>query len=158
MRRALPAIAGTVLGLAALLGYKSTPPRGRAHSVSMSVSAPPSTSPSTSPPPPTAPTTSKAPVTTLPTERTVDGPAILNRYGTVQVEVKVRGGRLLDVTAVQLPQDRQRSAEISSIAGPILRSEALATDGTRIDSVSGATYTSDGYARSLQAALDAARR
>jgi uncharacterized protein with FMN-binding domain len=72
--------------------------------------------------------------------------------------VTIRAGRLVDVTALQLPSDRRRSEEISTEAAPILRQEALAAQGAVIDTVSGATYTSDSYAQSLQAALDAVRR
>jgi uncharacterized protein with FMN-binding domain len=72
--------------------------------------------------------------------------------------VTVRGSTLLDVQAVQLPSDRRRSAEISDQAAPILRQETLAAQSGHIDLVSGATYTSEGYAQSLQAALDAARQ
>jgi uncharacterized protein with FMN-binding domain len=57
---------------------------------------------------------------------------------------------------VQLPSDRARSQGISSDAGPQLRSEALRAQSARINTVSGATYTSDGYAQSLQSALDRA--
>jgi uncharacterized protein with FMN-binding domain len=46
---------------------------------------------------------------------------------------------------------------ISHVAGPLLRTEALAAQSARIDVVSGATYTSNGYAQSLQSALDQAR-
>ncbi len=45
---------------------------------------------------------------------------------------------------------------ISQYAAPVLRSEALQAQSAQIDLVSGATYTSDGYAQSLQAALDQA--
>jgi uncharacterized protein with FMN-binding domain len=74
----------------------------------------------------------------------------------VQVRVTVSGGRLVDVQAVQLPTDRARSQAISSDAGPLLRNEALRAQSARINTVSGATYTSDGYAQSLQSALDRA--
>lgn len=87
---------------------------------------------------------------------TVDGPVVDTRYGSVQVEITVENGRLTDVVALQLPDDDRRSAQISTRAEPVLRSEALAAQSASIDGVSGATYTSDGYARSLQAALDAA--
>jgi len=82
----------------------------------------------------------------------------MNKFGPVQVEVVVQAGRVLDVIALQLPVDHRRSAEISDIAAPILRREAVAAQGARINFVTGATYTSDGYVRSLQAALDLARR
>jgi uncharacterized protein with FMN-binding domain len=79
------------------------------------------------------------------------------RYGPVQVQVTLSNGRLTDVQADELPVDRSRSAALSDRAAPVLRSEALASQGARIDSVSGASITSRAYAQSLQAALDAAR-
>jgi uncharacterized protein with FMN-binding domain len=87
---------------------------------------------------------------------TVTGQAVPTRFGTVQVQVTISAGKITDITALQLPSDRQRSAEISSIVEPMLKSEALAAQSAQIDLVSGATYTSDGYAQSLQSALDQA--
>jgi uncharacterized protein with FMN-binding domain len=86
----------------------------------------------------------------------VTGPDVPTRYGDVQVRVVLQGSRIVDVQAVQLPFDRSRSQEISAAAGPILRSEALQAQSARIDVVSGASYTSDAYAQSLQGALDSA--
>ena len=63
------------------------------------------------------------------------------------------GRRSIPWRAPELPYDRARSAEISQYVAPVLRSEALAAQGAQIDTVSGATYTSDAYAQSLQAAL-----
>jgi uncharacterized protein with FMN-binding domain len=88
--------------------------------------------------------------------RTVSGPVVNTRFGAVQVQVTVTGSRITDVTALQLPDGDNRSAMISSRAEPVLRSEALQAQGASIDGVTGATYTSDAYARSLQAALDSA--
>ena len=85
--------------------------------------------------------------------RTATGPTVNTRWGPVQVQVTVTGGRLTDVTALQLPSGG-RSSQISSVAEPILRSQALQAQGANIDGVSGATFTSTAYARSLQAALD----
>jgi uncharacterized protein with FMN-binding domain len=87
---------------------------------------------------------------------TVTGPVVQTRFGPVQVQVTISAGKITDVTALQLPNDRQRSAEISQIVEPMLKSEALAAQSAQIDLVSGATYTSDGYAQSLQSALDQA--
>jgi uncharacterized protein with FMN-binding domain len=115
------------------------------------------TPPATTAPPPqgTTPTTGAPPPPTTNTgNQTVEGDAISTRYGDVQVRVIVSGGRLVDVQAVQLPSDRSRSQAISSDAGPQLRNEALRAQSARINTVSGATYTSDGYAQSLQSALD----
>ena len=86
---------------------------------------------------------------------TVDGPVVDTRFGPVQVEIVVAAGQIADVVALQLPTGR-RSGQISTYAGPILREEALQAQSANIDTVSGATYTSDAYAQSLQAALDKA--
>ncbi|MFD2078760.1 FMN-binding domain-containing protein [Actinopolymorpha cephalotaxi] len=77
-------------------------------------------------------------------------------YGPVQVKVTMLGHRITDVTALQLPGGNQRSSEIAGFAAPQLRKEALSAQSAHIDSVSGATYTSQGYITSLQSALDRA--
>jgi uncharacterized protein with FMN-binding domain len=78
-------------------------------------------------------------------------------YGTVQVQAVLSGGRLTDVVVLQ-QTDGGRSAAIDAYALPVLKSEALKKQSANVDVVSGATYTSTGYARSLQAALDRAGR
>jgi uncharacterized protein with FMN-binding domain len=83
----------------------------------------------------------------------VDGPVISTRFGDVQVEVVVASGKVTDVVALELPTGR-RSGQISQYAEPVLRQEALQAQSAKIDLVSGATYTSDAYAQSLQSALD----
>ncbi|WP_371556991.1 FMN-binding protein [Streptomyces longwoodensis] len=88
--------------------------------------------------------------------RTVTGESVQTRWGPVQVRVTLSGGKITDVTAVTYPQDNPRDQQINSYALPELRSEALRAQSADIDTVSGATYTSDGYRESLQSALDAA--
>ena len=85
------------------------------------------------------------------------GAVVTNPYGPVQVRVDVRGGRIVDVVAVRLPTAAARGIEIGMRATPVLREQALERQSADLDTVSGATYTSDGYRRSLQSALDAAR-
>ncbi|WP_329261370.1 FMN-binding protein [Streptomyces pseudovenezuelae] len=87
---------------------------------------------------------------------TVTGDTVQTRWGPVQVRITVKSGRLTDVTAVTYPTDNPRDQEINSYAIPRLRSEALQAQSADIDTVSGATYTSDGYRQSLQSALDSA--
>lgn len=89
------------------------------------------------------------------TATTVTGSLIATRYGNVEVQVTVAAGKITNVTAVELPSGG-RSGEISSYVAPLLASEALSAQSAKIDIVSGATYTSQAYARSLQAALDQA--
>jgi uncharacterized protein with FMN-binding domain len=88
---------------------------------------------------------------------TVDGPPIGTPYGDVQVRVVLRAKRIVDVQPLVLPSDRSRSRRISEEAAPLLRTEALQAQSANIDLLSGASYTSEGYAESLQGALDAAR-
>ena len=145
---------------------------------------PPTAPPATAPPPtvagtprtpvatprPTAPPTPRPtpPPTARPTPTPVaasglhDGSwtgsdALAGQYGDVQVRLMISGGRITDVQALRMPSDRARSAPISQYAGPQLRSEVLQAQSAQIDTVSGATYTSDAYAQSVQAALDQAR-
>lgn len=87
---------------------------------------------------------------------TYDGSVAQTRFGPVQVRITVSGGKLTDVQALQVPNNNHHDVEINSYAVPILRDEALAAQSAQIDTVSGATYTSDGYRESLQAAIDAA--
>ncbi|MGW3496730.1 FMN-binding protein [Streptomyces sp. NPDC001020] len=86
--------------------------------------------------------------------KTVTGDSVPTRYGPVQVRITVRNGKLTDVTAVAYPQDNGRDQEINGYAVPQLSREALAAQSASIDAVSGASYTSAGYQRSLQSALD----
>jgi len=87
---------------------------------------------------------------------TYTGTDVSTRYGSVQVEVTVSGGQVSDVTALQLTDTDRRSIQISNRAAPILKSEVLASQSADVSNVSGATYTSDAYLQSLQAALDQA--
>ncbi|MEV5532168.1 FMN-binding protein [Streptomyces prunicolor] len=88
--------------------------------------------------------------------KTVTGDTAQTRWGPVQVKITVKSGKLTDVAVVQSPSDNPRDQEINSYALPKLKSEALAAQSASIDTVSGATYTSDGYRQSLQSALDSA--
>lgn len=157
MRRAVPVIAATAGGLALLANFRTTPealggtPAGAV--TPSTAGQPQALAPGTTAAPPR---TTAPPTTARPATHTVDGPDVLTRYGDVQVRVVLQGHRLDDVEALALPSDRQRSAEISRYAGPRLRQEALQAQSANIDLVSGASYTSEGYAQSLQGALDAA--
>ena len=85
------------------------------------------------------------------------GEAIQYQYGVVQVRATMRGGRLIGVQTVVLNPDSGHSQEIDAQAEPLLRQEALQAHSANVDVVSGATYTSQAYAQSLQSAIDRAR-
>ncbi|GHF31798.1 uncharacterized protein with FMN-binding domain [Amycolatopsis bartoniae] len=89
---------------------------------------------------------------------TFTGGAADTRYGPVQVRITISGGRITDAQAVQYPQESGRDVRINSTAVPELDQETLQAQSARIDTVSGATYTSEGYQQSLQSAIDAAHR
>ncbi|TFD66832.1 FMN-binding protein [Cryobacterium ruanii] len=87
---------------------------------------------------------------------TFTGSVVQTQYGNVQVSVTVANGAITEVTPLQLTNRGGRSVGISNQAAPILRSEVLAAQSAKVKNVSGATYTSEGYRRSLQSALDTA--
>jgi len=90
------------------------------------------------------------------TAATYDGASVGTRFGTVQVQVTIQNGKITEVTPLQLTDAERKSAQISSRAAPVLRSEVLHAQSANVQTVSGATVTSEAYLSSLQAALDAA--
>lgn len=102
-------------------------------------------------------TTPAATPTTKLANGTFSGTVDETRYGPVQVEIIVTGGKITDVKALQLTNQDPRSEQISNSAAPILRSEVLAAQSASVATVSGATFTTEGYLTSLQAALDKAK-
>jgi uncharacterized protein with FMN-binding domain len=87
---------------------------------------------------------------------TVTGSVAQTRWGPVQVQITVSGKKITKVSTLQVPNGNFRDTEINNYAVPILVQETLTAQSANIDSVSGATVTSDGYRASLQSALDAA--
>ena len=85
-------------------------------------------------------------------------PAVSSRpgFGTVQVQITVKAGAITDVTALQLTDDDRKSVQISNRAAPLLRAAVIKAQSAQVQTISGATVTSDAYLSSLQAALDAA--
>jgi uncharacterized protein with FMN-binding domain len=81
------------------------------------------------------------------------GPAVEMEYGPVQVAIDVQGGKITDVKALQYPVDRPRSQFINSQAVPLLRREVLQAQSANVNVISGATFTSEAFANSLQAAI-----
>lgn len=100
-----------------------------------------------------------APATATPAgvSGTFEGSDVQTRFGPMQVTVTLDNGTITAVTPVQLTNDGQKSVRISNRAAPILRDEVLAAQSASVANVSGATYTTQGYVQSLQAALDAAQ-
>jgi uncharacterized protein with FMN-binding domain len=158
MLRAVLAIVGTVAGLIFLLSFKThgttataTPPAaisGTSGSTSGTASTPAASTPAASSSPSRSRGTAAA--------KSFTGDAADTRYGPVQVKITVKNGKLTAVDAIEYPQQDPRDAQINSYAIPALNTEAVAAGSARIDVVTGATYTSEGYMTSLQSALDQA--
>ncbi|MFH8661509.1 FMN-binding protein [Streptomyces afghaniensis] len=87
--------------------------------------------------------------------QTLTGDVAQTQYGPVQVRITVAGGKITKAEAVQAPKGG-RSDQITSSSVPRLNQAAVAAGNAEIDAVSGATYTSAGYKKSLQSALDKA--
>jgi len=154
MKRATIAVVATVAGVAWILGFKVTP-----HSTGLASAGSPQPTPTAEP---ASPATGSPGPSPTPTPKaggvngTFTGSDVPNRFGDVQIKVVISNGHIADVQALQLPTDRAQSAYISQVAGPILRSEVIQAQSARIDIVSGATYTSESYAQSVQSALQQA--
>lgn len=154
MRRALFAVSSTIAGLVMLLSFKTqspvavTPPAAASTPVPGGGAAPEPTTPAAS--------GSAAPATGTANSGTFTGDSADTRWGPVQVQITVADGAVTAVTAVDYPQNNGRDIEINQYAIPQLDQEATAAKSATIDTVSGATVTSDGYIQSLQSALDKA--
>jgi uncharacterized protein with FMN-binding domain len=131
MRRVIFAVTATVAGLVALLSFKT-------HS---SDPEPAGASPS-------------SPPTLVPGERAVTGNVANTVYGPVQVQVLVKATKIVKVSILEQPESTSMDVQIGQYAFPKLIGETLTAQSARIDAVSGATYTSGGYIKSLQSALD----
>ncbi|WP_217550458.1 FMN-binding protein [Streptomyces sp. GbtcB6] len=156
LRRIMLASAATVSGIVMLLALKPhTAPTVITDSAAPAPSAAASASPGASSGSGSSGSSGKSGSSSTGT-KTVTGDTVQTRWGPVQVKVTIKNGKITDVTALQYPSDNPRDQQINDYALPQLRSEALAAQSASIDTVSGATYTSQGYQQSLQSALDSA--
>jgi uncharacterized protein with FMN-binding domain len=157
VRRIVIWLASTVTVVVLLFGYhtSTSSPSTAAASSSTSAPASPSATPSASgPPSPTASSSSSSSSSSA--TKTYTGNSVSTRWGPVQVQITVSGGKVTKVDVPVSPNGNPRDTEINDRALPVLVSETIDAQSANIDVVSGATVTSDGYVSSLQSALDAA--
>ncbi len=88
---------------------------------------------------------------------TYTGASVDAYYGQVQVQAIIQSGAIADVKFLQYPNDRGTSLRISNQAMPILKREAIQAQSAKVDGISGATQTVDGFVKSLTDALSQAR-
>ncbi|MER7973223.1 FMN-binding protein [Streptomyces sp. NPDC096080] len=140
MKRALPVLVLSVAGLIPVWRY--------APSTATTASPAPAATPAA--PAPSDPSASASAGSASAAAAVVRGTTVDTEKGPVQVEVTFDGDTITAVRMLQQPQHPQTAAAV-----PQLVEETLAAQSADIDTVSGATVTSDGYRESLQAALDA---
>ena len=166
MRRVILAVTGTIAGLVALLSFKSHVPSAP---VAATAGGPGGTSSSSAPSSSSSSSSSSGGQTevvpgafpqgsiarNLPAgEAAVDGKVASTAYGPVQIQLIKKDTKIVKVAVLVQPTNTLHDVQIGEFAFPKLIGETLNAQSARIDSVSGATYTSGGYIRSLQSALD----
>jgi uncharacterized protein with FMN-binding domain len=162
MRRVVLALGGTVAGLVMLLSFRSHTASTASAGVTAG-SGGTGTSPGASSAAGSGSSAASgagaasAPVSAgSGTGTAVTGDAIATPYGPTQVQVTLNAGKIVKVTVLQHTDDGTNSQMIDGHALPLLNNETLTAQSARIDAVSGASYTSAGYIKSLQSALDKA--
>ncbi len=131
MKRAIPVVVLSIAGLVPVWLYQP--------------SAQSSTVQTTTPAPSTSSSSSGPSGTNVVTTTTID-----TEKGPVQLQVTFSGTKITAVKMLQQPDHPQTTAAV-----PVLVAETLEAQSADIDTVSGATITSDAYKESLQAAIDA---
>jgi len=161
--RAAVTLATTAIGVILLFSFRTpqvTPfiavaPPSAAAPTPTSTATPSGASPSGGASP--TPTATSTPAASGLKSGSFSGQTFSNPYGNVQVQVVVSAGKITDVKTLQYPNGHQQSVFINSQALPLLREEVLQAQSAQINAISGATFTSEGYAQSVQSALDLAR-
>jgi uncharacterized protein with FMN-binding domain len=142
-------VAASVAGFAGIVALHA----GGAPSLSGAAAplAPVSSAPGTTTPGArTVPTTTAVPAT-----GTAVGTSEQYGYGVLAVKVTEQSGHITDVSVASLQTAEQYSQNLAQQVIPMLRSEVLSAQSAQINAISGATYTSQAYAASVQSALDA---
>jgi uncharacterized protein with FMN-binding domain len=168
VRRAIVALLGTATGTVLLVGAKGgfsqpggpgTVPLADEPASATPSPAPSAAAPSAGASPKASPTKRATPTKAVKPglrDGTWTGARAANEYGTVELAIVVAGGKITDVKVLDSPNSHSRSRQINSRALPKLRAETLAAQSAAIDTITGATTTSESYRQSLQAAIDLA--
>jgi uncharacterized protein with FMN-binding domain len=155
MRRIALWFFSTVAGVVLLFGYP-TSTSGAAPAASTTVAEAPAEPDAAAPSTGSAQPSATSSGTSSGTGTTVTGSVAQTRWGPVQVQITVAGGKITAVTVPQYPDGNGKDQQINAYALPVLKRETLTAQSADIDMVSGATVTSEGYVQSLQSALDQA--
>ena len=145
MKRAPIVIAGTVAGLVAVLEFHTTPAKLTLAGGSTLPAAGASQS---------APTAGPTSAGGRTASGSATGPSVNYNYGILSVKVTVSRGKITKIGLASLNDGgNPRSQSIDQQSIPMLEQQALQAQSANIQGVSGASYTSAGFAQSLQSAL-----
>ena len=162
MRRIVIAIGTTVTGLVLLFSWPTSLNQIAGAAAASTGSAGGAPSSATAPAPAaTAPAAAgAAPATTAAAPaaaaKTYTGTNVSTQFGPVQVRITVANGAVTAANAISYPSGNGHSDQINAYAIPTLNKEAVTAGSAKITMVSGATYSSGGYIKSLQSAIDQA--
>lgn len=157
MRRAPAVVVASAAGFAGIVGMHAV---GSAPTtLGIASSGPVQPTPTTTVPPSTS---SQSATTSPPKSQSSSsggtGTAVGNSeqygYGVLSVKVTEQAGRIVDVSVASLQTAEQYSQNLAQQVIPMLKNEVLSAQSARISAISGATYTSEAYAYSVQSALD----
>ena len=166
MKRMPIVLAATAAGLATVLGFHTQKMNSNvlsglsgASGAGTTPTSSPSgagsgTSPTTAAGSSTTPGSASTSTTTAAGTRTALGADVQYRYGELELQVTATGGRITNVQPAIDTAFDPRSSQVNSYAEPLLQSQTLQAQNANINGVSGATFTSQAYVQSLQAALD----
>lgn len=87
---------------------------------------------------------------------TYTGSVTSSIYGNAQVQVVVSGGKITDVVYLTFPNDRQATIMKSNLAMPAIKQEVIQAQSANVNTVSGATQTSESFIQSIASALSQA--
>jgi uncharacterized protein with FMN-binding domain len=146
VKRTIFVVALSVAGFIAVWRFEPGP----VHNTAVAAPPPSVAAPSTAPAPPASTGTTPSTPDSANATVTTQGSAESSNYGTVQVQVTFTGSRMTAVTLLQAPDDGRALTAL-----PRLQEEAMKAQSADIDTVTGATETSESYKTSLQAAIDA---
>ncbi|WP_405864408.1 FMN-binding protein [Streptomyces sp. NBC_01515] len=146
MKRVIPVLVLSVAGLIPVWRYE--PSIGTTTSSTTTTEAVSTPTPTATSSSPSSSGSSSTPSAS--SKKVVQGTAINTDKGTVQVQVTFESDKISSVSMLQQPDHPQTTAAV-----PVLIEETLKAQSSKIDTVSGATITSDAYVQSLQAAIDA---
>jgi uncharacterized protein with FMN-binding domain len=146
MKRApLLVLAGTVAGFVGVLTFHTRP---------VSATTPGQAQPSGTPSASSASSASAAAPAAAGAVRSAGGQMVQFGYGELNVRVTVHGSHITGISVTDLQTAEPTSQQISEQAIPMLRSEVLSAQSANVNGISGATFTSQAYVQSVQAALD----